>query len=98
MAHQLVHLFEGTFIEEQFDALARRQLALFMLPLHALFPATRFGFTNPCSTSLSTATPLRISGGLIPAKPSTSPFTPVGSIEKRAIGDTAMRRASDIAI
>ena len=43
MPHQLVHLFEGAFVEQQIDALARRELALLMLPLHALFAAARFG-------------------------------------------------------
>jgi hypothetical protein len=43
MAHQLVHLFERTFIQQQIDALARQQLPLLMLPLDARFSAARIG-------------------------------------------------------
>ena len=41
--HQLVHFLEGAFVEQQIDALARRQLAFRVLPLHALLAATGFG-------------------------------------------------------
>ena len=43
MADQLVHLFERAFVEQQIDALARRQLAFRVLPLHPLLAAARFG-------------------------------------------------------
>jgi hypothetical protein len=43
MADQLVHLFERAFVQQQVDALARRQLAFLMLPLLALLAAAGFG-------------------------------------------------------
>ena len=43
MANQLVHLFEGAFIEQQVDPLARQKLALLMLPLDARLAAARVG-------------------------------------------------------
>ena len=43
VADQLVHLLERAFVEQQVDALARRELAFFVLPLHALLAAARFG-------------------------------------------------------
>ena len=43
MADQFVHLFEAAFIEQQIDALTRRELAFRVLPLHALGAAARFG-------------------------------------------------------
>ncbi len=43
MAHQLVHFFESAFVEQQIDALARRELAFGVLPLHPLRAAARFG-------------------------------------------------------
>ena len=43
MADQLVHLFEGAFVQQQFDALARRELAFLVLPLPALLAAAGLG-------------------------------------------------------
>jgi hypothetical protein len=43
MAHQLVHFLEGAFIQQQVDALARRELAFGVLTLHSLRSAARFG-------------------------------------------------------
>ena len=40
---ELVDFLEGARIEQQFDALARRQLAGRALPLEALFPACQLG-------------------------------------------------------
>ena len=37
MSHQLVHLFERTFVEQQIDALAGGEFPLFMLPFAPLF-------------------------------------------------------------
>ncbi len=45
MLDQLVHLLERAFVEQQIDAFARRQLALLMLPPHALFTAARLGIS-----------------------------------------------------
>ena len=43
MRDQLVGLFEGAFVEQELDALARRHLALLVLALAALFAAAGFG-------------------------------------------------------
>ena len=40
---ELVGLFEGAFVEQELDALARRQLALLVLARAALFAAAGFG-------------------------------------------------------
>ena len=40
---ELVDLFEGARVEQQVDALARRQLAGRALPLEALFAASQLG-------------------------------------------------------
>jgi hypothetical protein len=40
--HQLVHFFEGAFVEQQVDALARRKLALLVLALGALLTTACF--------------------------------------------------------
>ena len=40
---QLVGLFEGAFVEQEFDALAGRHLAFFVLALAALRAAAFFG-------------------------------------------------------
>src|SRR5207253_9746457 len=39
----LVKLFKGAFIQQEFDPLARRHLAFFVLAFPALFSATLFG-------------------------------------------------------
>jgi hypothetical protein len=41
--HQLVDLVERAGIEEEIDALARRQLARGMLPVEPVLPAAQFG-------------------------------------------------------
>ena len=43
MRDQLVDLFEGAFVEEQFDALAGGELALVVLAVAALVAATLLG-------------------------------------------------------
>ena len=43
MPHQLVHLLEGAFIEQQIDALPRRKLAFLVLPRAAFLAASRLG-------------------------------------------------------
>jgi hypothetical protein len=43
MGDELVELFEGAFVEEQFDALAGGELALFMLAIAAFFAAALLG-------------------------------------------------------
>ena len=40
--HQLVHLFEGAFVQQQVDALPRRELALLMLFGPAFLAAPSF--------------------------------------------------------
>jgi hypothetical protein len=41
MANQLVHFFKGAFIQQQIDAFAGRELALFVHPRAAFFSASR---------------------------------------------------------
>src|SRR5580693_3456250 len=43
MADQLVHFFEGAFVQQQVDAFTRGKLALLMLPLHAVGTPAIFG-------------------------------------------------------
>ena len=47
---QLVGFLERAFVEQKFDALARRHLAFFMLPLAALGPSTVFGQLVPLAS------------------------------------------------
>jgi hypothetical protein len=43
MFHELVDFFKRILIQQHRDALARRQLAVGLLPLNALCPATKLG-------------------------------------------------------
>ena len=45
MGDEAVSLFEGAFVEQELDALARRHFAFFVLALAAFFSAAFFGQT-----------------------------------------------------
>ena len=52
MGHELVELFERSGIEQQVDALARRQLACLVLALEAIFSAAELSQTLQFSEPL----------------------------------------------